>query len=1252
MRRITFLRTLALSTVALLLAVLMPHGAEAPKTGPQTEKRFPPLKLPENFKATLFACDPLIEYPSAIALGPKQGTLFVAADFLTGLGTGIERKDEVRLIEDTDGDGYADKSTVFASGLNSIQGLTYHDGTLYAMHAPYLTALRDKDGDGKAEERRDLLKGLGLAPEEDQIRLHNANGLVAGHDGWLYLAMGDRGCDIKRPEGDRLVLEGGGILRCRPDGRDLHLFSTGLRNIYDVALDEDLNVFVRDNENDGGAYKIRVCHSFFGADHGYPYLYYERPEEALAPLADLGLGSSAGGVCYLETQFPPAYRNSLFFCEWGRSVVHFPLKLQGSSFASARETDFAAGAMNDPYGFKPTDLVVDRDGSLLVSDWGDGQRPRRGRGRVYRIEYKEKGQQEKDSLDAASYFARCKVQNRLVGRGIDGHQELVAALEKNQLSVRGRMHAVWALTAIKGAGIFERLLTLAKEDPEPRVRVQAIRAIADLGDPVLARHRLDAGAGNGQLMVRLATLGINADASVQREIVLALGRMRWADSPWWCRKNLKLPDPALAHAALWTIRQSRNWSAVLTLLDEPSKEPFRPILLRAAAGQYDAKLVDGLIERLKKDPEAARRREYADTLARVWKKPAAWTYWGFKPPPRPANTVGWERTEAIEQALDRALADSDKAARLDILRPMLREKIPARGLTLGKWLAEERDAATVAALLTALRGQPGSEALPHLEAVLKDRQHTPANRLLATSLFLAGLDAANEKRLLAAAGSVEDGPILAELLRALGTRKVRDGGKLLLDKLNSPDVEVRTSVLAAISELKLPEAGEPIRKLLDDRDARTRAAAARAVGRLAIRDAAEALVKRAGDTEADVRRASLEALHQLKEPCGVAVAVDALNDRETAVAALELLGDLGNARHAGSLSELVRRQPSAEVLAAAGKALGNWQARKDISKEGSKQIDRAFADIHGGSGVLLGWHLCGPMNATNAAELAASVHSGKAQPLHDRQDWRLLLSSGVEARVRPGAATGSEDSFLAYSELNISDSAKVEFFTTATTPSTIWLDGKVVYERDRPGVPGPYPEKFEANLEKGQHQLLVRLSGVKEAGEFQLRFRRKSATAALERLALASLSRAGNPEAGRRTFFNAEKSLCIKCHRVGNQGEAFGPELTGLGSRFAKAHIIESILEPSRAVSPSFESTRIELKNGKVHNGLVVAQTETTVTLVDNETKKHVVPRGSIESLTKQPGSTMPDGLEKRLTEDEFVDLISYLMSLKEPARK
>src|SRR6185369_15636901 len=170
--------TLLITGMSTFILVLLLQANQPPTTGPATEKRFPPLKLPPGFKATLFACDPLIEYPSAIAAGPRPGALFVAIDYMTGLGTEIVRRDEIRLVEDIDGDGYADRATVYAAGFNSIEGMTYHDGTVYVMHAPFLTALRDTDGDGKADERRDLLSGLGLPPEQNPVRLHCANGCV------------------------------------------------------------------------------------------------------------------------------------------------------------------------------------------------------------------------------------------------------------------------------------------------------------------------------------------------------------------------------------------------------------------------------------------------------------------------------------------------------------------------------------------------------------------------------------------------------------------------------------------------------------------------------------------------------------------------------------------------------------------------------------------------------------------------------------------------------------------------------------------------------------------------------------------------------------------------------------------------------------------------------------------------------------------------------------------------------------------
>ena len=126
-----------------------------------------------------------------------------------------------------------------------------------------------------------------------------------------------------------------------------------------------------------------------------------------------------------------------------------------------------------------------------------------------------------------------------------------------------------------------------------------------------------------------------------------------------------------------------------------------------------------------------------------------------------------------------------------------------------------------------------------------------------------------------------------------------------------------------------------------------------------------------------------------------------------------------------------------------------------------------------------------------------------------------------------------------------------------------------------------------------------------------------------------------------------EKSQCLKCHRVGDHGERIGPDLTGLGGRFARITIVESILEPSRSVAPGFESLTLALSDGRVLTGVQAAETERTLTLADREGRRHEIPKADIEARARQQQSTMPDGLEKRLTPEEFVDLVAYLAALK-----
>src|SRR5262249_27523545 len=158
-----------------------------------------------------------------------------------------------------------------------------------------------------------------------------------------------------------------------------------------------------------------------------------------------------------------------------------------------------------------------------------------------------------------------------------------------------------------------------------------------------------------------------------------------------------------------------------------------------------------------------------------------------------------------------------------------------------------------------------------------------------------------------------------------------------------------------------------------------------------------ALIKLGTDADADVRRSSLEALRRLREPRAVSAAVTALGDSATAVTALVCLGELGGPEHAQAIVKLAARQPAADVLAAAGQAFGSWALRTGVDRQ---DVYRAFADLHGGAGVLVGWHVLGPVPAKTADDRAPKVAA--ALP-----GWRLTVATG-DGRLRPGPPGGAD----------------------------------------------------------------------------------------------------------------------------------------------------------------------------------------------------------------------------------------------------
>jgi putative heme-binding domain-containing protein len=579
---------------------------------------------------------------------------------------------------------------------------------------------------------------------------------------------------------------------------------------------------------------------------------------------------------------------------------------------------------------------------------------------------------------------------------------------------------------------------------------------------------------------------------------------------------------------------------------------------------------------------------------------------------------------------------------------MQREKVPVRTDALTRWLGEERDEAAVAVLLESLAGAPAAETRAALEAVVGEKDYGITNRLRALALVAPGLGPGDAGRLLDLARALEDGPVLAEVLRQLARFPDAKPAAVLTARVGSASPEVRAAIAETLGALKAPEGKDVVLKLLADEKPEVRRVAAGAAGNLAVKEAAETLLKLARDSDAGVRVASLGALRRLKEPRAVSLSVAALDDRATQFAALELLGELGGPEHGVAVTALARRAPPADVLALAVRSLSGWADRDRTTAAKRHELKSAVAEVHGATGMLLLWQISDPPLTGKDAEAARSQFAapGAVAPPNSAPvtGWRTAFATAAECRLNVGPTKGDAVR-LALTDVAVAEPTHAEF-TASGAAAEVWLNGKLVYRAAKPPDNRSAPARFTAELAKGHNRVLVRVAS--PGTEFSLNFRRKSSTAAHEKLTQRVLAEAGNVERGRKVFLDAEKSLCIKCHRVGDQGERIGPELTGIGARFGRVYLVESILDPNRAVVPGFATLRIELKDGRVFTGVKSAETDTTMTLADNEAKQHELKKADVFEQRPVGISTMPEGAEKRLTEQEFIDLVAYLVSLKE----
>ncbi len=324
------------------------------------------ISLPPGFAAYPVATG--FFRPTSIALA-GDGTLYIS-----------ERHGSVERIVDADGDGVFESSVTFAQTGGEITGLLpAPDGGLYVSATGVLLLVRDADGDGSADS------SVEIVPDLPHGR-HQNNGLVLGPDGKLYLTNGSTCDDCDDPD-ERSAT----ILQANPDGSDLRVFAAGLRNPYDLAFDAQGRLWATDNGSDTPCETFDELNLIIdGGDYGWPYAEdgCDPLSDGLLPAADLGLHTASTGiVSYGAQQFPPIYRGNLFITLWGSFFAEpeLPPQLLRSPIDDTENGPHATVETFAEGFAHPIDIVVDRDGTLLVLDYGeDGDDTP---GTLYRIVY-------------------------------------------------------------------------------------------------------------------------------------------------------------------------------------------------------------------------------------------------------------------------------------------------------------------------------------------------------------------------------------------------------------------------------------------------------------------------------------------------------------------------------------------------------------------------------------------------------------------------------------------------------------------------------------------------------------------------------------------------------------------------------------------------------------------------------------------------------------------------------------------------
>lgn len=631
-------------------------------------------KWPADIDVSHFAGSDLTPSPACLAVH-ANGAVFVGVDKIGSLGKTPGKGSIIKLV-DRNNDGKVDSHTEFAR-LDNPRGILAIGNQVFVLYTTFsettklatgmeLAVLEDKNDDGMADgPPKALISGIS-SPKFLQSRGtdHATNGIRMGIDGWIYIAVGDFGFhNAVDRSGKKLTMLGGGIVRVRPDGTEMEVYTHGLRNIYDVAIDPFMNIFTRDNTNDGGGWNIRFSHHIQTGEYGYPLLFKHFTEEIIPALADLGGGSGTGSLFMDEASWPEKYNKVPMMADWGTSTLYIHrVDPDGPTFQQKNE-DFIKLA-------QITDLDVDGSGRLYLSAWdGAGYSGSPDKGFIVRAvpkgwKYTAFPDLKKARLDdltrllkSPGAVARLNAQQELLSRPGKKARAIAWAIAANKnLPLDVRVAGIFTYAQAAGNKSIPKLLSLVAD---PAVKEFALRALADRSSnfaALPAKPFLDALGDRSQ--------------RVQAAAIIALGRL---GRPELSSALLGVPVPPSfrapqgnmegphakpnsaiinAHLAVRALVSLNAWDAAVNAIGTGNSV----MALWALRYMHHPKAVEGLIGAYGKATDPALRKEILSTLSRLYKKEAPYMgeyWWSTRPDGHGPyyNTSEWEASPLIRQIL-------------------------------------------------------------------------------------------------------------------------------------------------------------------------------------------------------------------------------------------------------------------------------------------------------------------------------------------------------------------------------------------------------------------------------------------------------------------------------------------------------------------------------------------------------------------------------------------------------------------------